>query len=168
MKVGPIPLFLVLFTIFSCSDQETQQKLVDTQRKLVATEQKLLEAINTNQSNAELIKMYVETVQNVIHSSNDKYTIRIDQTQEGKLRYASWMQPKTPLEKPDIVLYNGEIEKTGSWGVAKYKFSGDNQSYIVETVPVKRRSKLNHIFLEVLEGKTQKFYGKMKDLNLPN
>ena len=82
MKVGPIPLFLVLFTIFSCSDQETQQKLVDTQRKLVATEQKLLQAIHTNQSNAELIKMYVETVQNVIHSSNDKYTIRIDQTQD--------------------------------------------------------------------------------------
>ncbi|TMU56573.1 hypothetical protein [Flagellimonas algicola] len=128
---------------------------MDTQRKLVETEQKLLSAIHTNHSNAELIKMYVETAHNVIHSSNDRYTIRIDQTQEGKLRYASWMQPKTPLEKPDIVLYDGKIEKTGSWGVAKYKFSGDNQSFIVETVPVKRRSKLNHIFLEVLEGKTQ-------------
>ncbi|WP_422351608.1 hypothetical protein [Flagellimonas sp.] len=168
MKVVPIPLLLALFTFISCSDQETQQKLVDTQRKLVETEQQLLEAIHTNHSKTELIKMYAETGKNVIHSSNDKYTIRIDRTQEGKLRYASWMQPKTPLEKPDIVLFNGEIEKTGSWGVAKYKFSGDNQSFIVETIPVKRRSKLSHIFLEVLEGKTQKFYGKMKDLKLPN
>lgn len=160
MKVSLIPFLLVLLTFVSCSDKETQQKLVDTQRKLVETEQKLLEAMHTNHSNAELIKMYVETAQNVIHSSNDRYTFRIDQTQEGRLRYTSWMQPKTPLQNPDVILYNGEVEKTGSWGVTKYKFSGDNQSYIVETVPVKRRSKLNHIIWKFWKVKHKSFMVK--------
>ncbi len=162
-----ITLFLALFILFSCTDEETQQKLVDTQLKLIECEQKLLEAINANIVNADLIKMYEETTHNLIHSSNDKYMIRIDQTREGKLRYVSWVQPKTPAQKPDVVLYDGEIEKTGTWGVAKYKFKSEEHFYIVETVPTKRRSKIKHIFLEVLENNAQKFYGKMNDLSTP-
>ncbi|MCL6265901.1 hypothetical protein [Flagellimonas myxillae] len=160
-----ITLIVLLLAICSCKDSEMEQKLLVTQQKLVETEQKLLETTNVNLANADLVKIYEEVEKTIVHSTSDKYTIRIDRTHQGRLRYLSWMHPKTPFEKPDVVVYDGEIEETSTWGVSLYKFSSNGFSYIVETVPIKRNSNAKHIFLEILESNTQKFYGKMKNLS---
>lgn len=164
-------LLLGFLTLSSCADVEIQQKLVDAQRELVQTEQELFRVIDANnllkEESTTLLMFYQEIVTNIVHSKDDKYTIRIDQTKEGQLRYASWKLPKTPSNTPDVILYGGELKKSGSWGIQKYIFKENDITCIVETVLTKRGSKLNHIFLGILELKNQKFYGKMNDLNSP-
>ncbi len=45
-----------------------------------------------------------------------KYRIRIDETEEGIYRYASWPIAKSMREKPDLVISNGEMNDEGTGG----------------------------------------------------
>jgi hypothetical protein len=45
-----------------------------------------------------------------------KYRIRIDETEEGIYRYASWSIGKSMREKPDLVISSGEMNYEGTGG----------------------------------------------------
>lgn len=59
-----------------------------------------------------------------------KYRIRVDDLGEEKYRYASWSVDKAPSEKPDLVLFDGEIIHDGSGGNHYYIFSNGVYEYI--------------------------------------
>nr|WP_299382322.1 hypothetical protein [Allomuricauda sp.] len=167
MRLFKFTLLITPYLLLGCKDSDLSNELLETQKKLVQTEQVLLKTLDKNNANNNLIRFYEETAHNLILSKNDTYTIRIDETQKGDLRYSSWAHPKTTNQNPDVVLYEGTKEKSGNWGVFKYEFNQDTHTYIVETVPVGRTSKENHIFLEIRNRNSQQFYSKMDDLRKP-
>lgn len=59
------------------------------------------------------------------------YLIRIDELSNHKYRYASWKSNKIESLKPDIILYNGELEYEGSGGNHVITFSNGNYTYKV-------------------------------------
>jgi len=58
-----------------------------------------------------------------------KYLIRIDELNSGKYRYACWPISKTMLDKPDLILNNGEYEADGSGGNHSYTFKSADYTY---------------------------------------
>lgn len=59
-----------------------------------------------------------------------KYKIRIDEMSNGKYRYASWKITAPMIDKPDIIIQNGEYVPEGSGGNHHYTFK--NGKYIYE------------------------------------
>ena len=59
------------------------------------------------------------------------YRVRIDDLGDGNFRYASWSIDKSPSDKPDIVLINGDITFEGSGGNHHYTFKNGRYSYVL-------------------------------------
>lgn len=59
------------------------------------------------------------------------YRVRIDDLGDGNFRYASWSIDKNPSDKPDIVLFHGEIKFSGSGGNHSYTFENGRYSYVL-------------------------------------
>lgn len=110
------------------------------------------------------ILLYEEVEQNLVQASNEDFTLHVDKTEDDQLRLSLWEYPNPTSKLPQIVLYSGEIKKTGNWGVKQYSFDEKEQRFIVETVPLRRGSKRYHVFLERLDSGVPKYYGKMTDL----
>lgn len=47
----------------------------------------------------------------------EKFTIRIDELDDGHYRYASWAKGKTLADKPDLVLKNGTVRVEGTGAI---------------------------------------------------
>lgn len=58
-----------------------------------------------------------------------KFRIRIDDIGNNNIRYASWLKEKSIMEKPDLILYNGELKFEGSGGNHYYKFKSGEYFY---------------------------------------
>ncbi|KEY58936.1 hypothetical protein [Serratia sp. DD3] len=90
---------------------------------------------------AKLISKLIAQQKNTLHPSlreyqrpvlmwqTEKFTIRIDQLNDGKYRYSSWAKGKPVSEKPDLVLKNGEIEFDGSGGNHSFQFKSGPYQY---------------------------------------
>lgn len=61
---------------------------------------------------------------------SEKYTIRIDKVEKG-YRYVSWKKGKKLSERPDLILYNGNIEYQGSVGYRDFTFYSGPYKYII-------------------------------------
>ncbi|MFM5589782.1 hypothetical protein ACET60_01140 [Aeromonas veronii] len=59
----------------------------------------------------------------------EKFTIRIDELDDGHYRYASWAKGKTLADKPDLVLKNGTVRVEGSGGNHTYLFTSGPYRY---------------------------------------
>ncbi|MFM5426638.1 hypothetical protein ACET8G_07120 [Aeromonas veronii] len=59
----------------------------------------------------------------------EKFTIRIDELDDGHYRYASWARDKTPADKPDLVLKNGTVKVEGTGGNHTYLFTSGPYRY---------------------------------------
>ncbi|HDN9024618.1 TPA: hypothetical protein P2I06_002189 [Aeromonas veronii] len=59
----------------------------------------------------------------------EKFTIRIDELDDGHYRYASWTKGKTLADKPDLVLKNGTVRVEGSGGNHTYLFTSGPYRY---------------------------------------
>lgn len=59
----------------------------------------------------------------------EKFTIRIDELDDGHYRYASWARGKTLADKPDLVLKNGTIRVEGTGGNHTYLFTSGPYRY---------------------------------------
>ena len=59
------------------------------------------------------------------------YRVRIDNLGDGNFRYVSWSIDKSPSDKPDIVLINGNITFEGSGGNHHYTFKNGRYSYVL-------------------------------------
>lgn len=58
-----------------------------------------------------------------------KFKIRIDNLGNNNYRYASWSIKKKMTEKPDLVIYRGNLILEGSGGNHQYEFKKDNFTY---------------------------------------
>lgn len=58
-----------------------------------------------------------------------KLKIRIDNLGNKNYRYASWSADKKMTEKPDLVIYRGELVVEGIGGNHQYEFKKDNFTY---------------------------------------
>jgi hypothetical protein len=79
-----------------------------------------------SQLHASLVKFD----QPILQWKTAKFRVRLDQLENGKVRYAVWPKDKSTAEKPDLVLSNGEYIADGSGGNHLYRFS--NGQYIYE------------------------------------
>ena len=61
-----------------------------------------------------------------------KFTIWIDQIEDGSYRYASWSKSKTIDEKPDIIIKNGSVTYEGSARNHWYTFKNADVKYICD------------------------------------
>ncbi|WP_279475385.1 hypothetical protein [Aeromonas veronii] len=59
----------------------------------------------------------------------EKFTIRIDELDDGHYRYASWARGKTLADKPDLVLKNGTVRVEGTGGNHTYFFTSGPYRY---------------------------------------
>ncbi|MGY3860763.1 hypothetical protein ACW5WN_04010 [Aeromonas lacus] len=59
----------------------------------------------------------------------EKFTIRIDELDDGHYRYASWAKGKTLADKPDLVLKNGTVRMEGTGGNHTYFFTSGPYRY---------------------------------------
>ena len=60
-----------------------------------------------------------------------KFQVRIDQMNNGKYRYASWGRNQAQIQKPDLILKNGQIVMDGSGGNHNFIFKSGAYQYIV-------------------------------------
>ncbi|WP_409424888.1 hypothetical protein [Pseudoalteromonas sp. RW-H-Ap-1] len=110
---------------------------VDTDGKIIAVNTQN----TTEQAHAE--KLIAQDKQS-LHSSiktfqkpildwdTAKYRVRVDDLGDGNFRYASWSIDKSPSDKPDIVLINGDITFEGSGGNHHYTFKNGRYSYVLQ------------------------------------
>lgn len=59
----------------------------------------------------------------------EKFTIRIDELDDGHYRYASWAKGNTLTDKPDLVLKNGSVKVEGTGGNHTYLFTSGPYRY---------------------------------------
>lgn len=59
----------------------------------------------------------------------DKFRIRIDNLGNDNYRYVSWPVEKAMSEKPDLIIYRGNLVVEGSGGNHQYEFKKDNYTY---------------------------------------
>ena len=60
-----------------------------------------------------------------------KFQVRIDQMNNGTYRYASWGRNQAQIQKPDLILKNGQIVMDGSGGNHNFIFKSGAYQYIV-------------------------------------
>ena len=109
---------------------------VDTDGKVIAVNTQNI----TEQAHAEkliaqdkqLLHSSIKTFQKpILDWKTASYRVRIDDLGDGNFRYASWSIDKSPSDKPDIVLINGDITFEGSGGNHHYTFKNGRYSYVL-------------------------------------
>jgi|TARA_Y100000746_G_scaffold179283_1_gene157081 hypothetical protein len=114
---------------------------VDTEGKVIAvntqnaTEQVRVEKLiaRDKQSLHSSINTYQKPI---LDWKTANYRVRVDDLDEGNFRYASWDIDKSPSDKPDIVLINGEIKFSGSGGNHSYTFKNGRYSYVLQVTVI--------------------------------
>ncbi|WP_377113857.1 hypothetical protein [Pseudoalteromonas sp. M58] len=72
----------------------------------------------------------------ILDWKTSKYRVRVDDLGDGNFRYASWSIDKSPSDKPDIVLINGDITFEGSGGNHHYTFKNGRYSYVLQVTVI--------------------------------
>ncbi len=109
---------------------------VDTDGRIIA--------INTQNAKEEaLAKSLIEQGKQSLHASINtfekpvldwktaNYHIRVDDLGDGNYRYAVWNIDKRAKDKPDMVLFNGDVTVSGTGGNHYYTFKNGRYSYIL-------------------------------------
>ncbi|MEH6681066.1 MAG: hypothetical protein V7724_10995 [Sediminicola sp.] len=152
-KITALGLVLCL-AILSCKNVEkerpTSQKPPEVPEKRSATEQ-------TTVADAP-IKM------NLIHATSEKYIVTVDRLANDTIRYTAWNRPKTVEDNPDLVLYNGTIDKQGTGGGYHFIFKNGDWRYTVENNLMGETMESMGVFLKLEQNGQEKLYTKMTDL----
>lgn len=90
--------------------------------------QTLLNKNSKNKNFHESVKVYKNNVYSV---QTKKFIIRVDELENGELRYSSWGGDKNISSEPSLILYNGERIFEGSGGNNYTEFNNGNLKYIV-------------------------------------
>ncbi|MFD0965212.1 hypothetical protein [Pseudofulvibacter geojedonensis] len=104
-----------------------------------------------------------EHKENIIHSENSKFIIKVDELKDGTIRYTSWNKPNTTIDRPSLVLYNGEVEKQTKYGSGfDYRFQNGEYLYVIEnnieTTSAKR------LMLRLYKNSDEILYTSLTDL----
>ncbi|TMP75782.1 hypothetical protein [Pseudoalteromonas sp. S1608] len=114
---------------------------VDTDGKVLAvntqnsTEQAHAEKLIAQ--NKQSLHSSIKTFQKpILDWKTSKYRVRVDDLGDGNFRYASWSIDKSPSDKPDLVLINGDITFEGSGGNHHYTFKNGRYSYVLQVTVI--------------------------------
>lgn len=102
-------------TVHGINYQSTIEKNIKT--KLIEAQKNTLH---------QSVRDYAEPV---LEWRTKKFRIRIDDLAKHKYRYVAWAVNKKTSEKPDLVLFNGEITFDGNGGNHNYTFSNGIYQY---------------------------------------
>jgi len=87
--------------------------------------------------NKQSLHSSIKTFQKpILDWKTSKYRVRVDDLGDGNFRYASWSIDKSPSDKPDIVLINGDITFEGSGGNHHYTFKKGRYSYVLQVTVI--------------------------------
>jgi len=155
---------VMLMGLFSCKNAAREKELIQKEEEL-AKKEKELEAESKEMIEKVGATELNSTVQlNLIHCENDKYTIRVDRLKSNEVRYMAWNKPKSNIDKPDLILLDGEIEKQGSGGGYHFTFTNGDMTYVIENNLMGESIDSMGVFLRILDNGKEKMYSKMKDL----
>lgn len=107
-------------------DFDGQLFAINAENKLAKTKRDKLIEEDKQQLHASLLDFAEPT----LTFKTEKFLVRIDETDQGIYRYASWSSDKIMSDTPDLILQNGELIFEGSGGNHKYVFN--NQAYVYE------------------------------------
>ena len=117
--------------------------LIDSKHKEDLDIKKLKQIIWQELKDFKTFKVYMKT---------KKFTIWIDQIEDGSYRYASWSKSKTIDEKPDIIIKNGSVTYEGSARNHWYTFKNADVKYICDINVLGKAN--DEAFLIVQRGET--------------
>jgi hypothetical protein len=104
-----------------------------------------------------------EYKENIIHSENSKFTVKVDKLKNGTIRYTSWNKPNTTKDRPSLVLYNRVIEQQNKYASGfDYRFENGKYLYIIENNIEATNSK--SVMLKIYKNREEKLYTSLTDL----
>nr|WP_321222905.1 hypothetical protein [uncultured Psychroserpens sp.] len=104
-----------------------------------------------------------ELRENIINSENNKFIIKVDRLKDGSIRYTSWNKPKTKIDAPSLVLYDGEIEQQTKYGSGfDYQFQNGEFLYVIEHIIETTSAK--RLMLRIYENSNEILYTSLTDL----
>lgn len=152
MKTDKILITSLIVLIFSCKNKESNNQSV--------IETKSNENKNLKIQKKELIRDTINY--NAVHCENEKFTIKIDYFESGKIQYSSWNKPKSTKVEPDLILTNGEFESFGTLGDYTYSFTNGDWTYEISNVNSVELEENIGVFLKLYKGKKIKLKQQMK------
>lgn len=121
-----------------------------------------------NNLNKEIKSILHESVvdwkKNEIICETEKFLIRIDYLEDRGYRYISWGRNKKISEKPDLILYNGEMEYHGTDGGESYTFKNADWTYVIDNVKVGKGDGTG-LFLKIYQNDIEKANYRSKELD---
>ena len=114
---------------------------VDTDGKVIAvntqntTEQAHAEKLiaQNKQSLHSSIKIFQKPI---LDWKTDNYHIRVDDLGDRNYRYVVWSIDKNTIDKPDMVLFNGDMTVSGTGGNHSYTFKYGRYSYVLHVTVI--------------------------------
>ncbi|PZW37577.1 hypothetical protein LX95_02886 [Mesonia algae] len=155
---------VILIGFFSCKNLEKENNLNQKETELTQKENQLESKTKELEVKEQILKLNSEVKNNIIHCENKKFTIKVDNLKNGDIRYISWNKPKTISDEPNLILYDGKVERQGTGGGYHYVFKSGEWSYIIENNLMGETAESMGIFLKLLNNGKQKQYSKMTDL----
>ena len=155
---------VILISFFSCKKSGKENNLNQKETELTQKENRLESKTKELKVKEQILKLNSEFEKNIIHCENEKFTIKVDKLKNGDLRYISWNKPKTISDEPNLILYDGKVERQGTGGGFHYIFKSEDWNYIVENNFMGETTESMGIFLKLLNNGKQKLYSKMTDL----
>ncbi|WP_111710357.1 hypothetical protein [Lutibacter citreus] len=155
---------VILISFFSCKNSEKENNLNQKETELTQKENNIESKTKELEVKEQILKLNSEVKNNIIHCENKKFTIKIDNLKNGDLRYISWNKPKTISDEPNLILYDGKVERQGSGGGFHYVFKSGDWNYVIENNFMGETAESMGIFLKLLNNGKQKLYSKMTDL----
>ncbi|KGO05394.1 hypothetical protein [Dokdonia donghaensis] len=155
---------VILIAFFSCKNSEKENNLNQKETELTQKENDLESKTKELEVKEQILKLNSEVKNNIIHCENKKFTIKVDNLKNGDLRYISWNKPKSTSDEPNLILYDGKVERQGTGGGFHYIFKSGEWNYIIENNFMGETAESMGIFLKLLNNGKQKLYSKMTDL----
>ena len=157
---------VILISFFSCKNSENKNNLNQKEIELTQRESNLELKTRELKIKEQILELNSEVKNNIIYCENGKFSIKIDKLKNGDLRYISWNKPKSISNKPDLILYNGKIERQGTGGGYHYVFKSRDWSYIIENNFMGETIESMGVFLKLLNNGKQRQYSKMINLTI--
>ena len=104
-----------------------------------------------------------EIKKNMIHSENKKFIIKVDQLNDGSIRYSSWNKPNTINDRPSLILYNGEKKGESKYG-SSFDYSFENGEYLYTIENNTENTNEKRLMLKLYKNNEEILYTSLTDI----
>lgn len=156
----------MLAILASCKNKKNEQEILLKEAELIERQKELEVENELLIEHDAAVHLNPEVQLNLIHCENEKFIIRVDRLKSSDVRYMAWNRPKSSIERPDLILLDGEIEQQGSGGGYHFIFSNGHFTYIIENNLIGASKDATGVFLRILKNGKEELYTKMINLKL--